>query len=201
MCLDKALPESVSLSHRDYEWIQPLDHEHVPFRCRKCHAIGNIFRDCPLNVKANAPAPSDSLTHDGFTKAPTRKQANKKPTTGKKPLQNNTSDPAVRNSFEILAQSTEELNPSSIPNSALPSSSTQPTPSSPSSEPPPSKDTLVNPTESKEKQVEKDIEMEVDGSSVPLQGSDIPLEENNQVQRMEEEPESIDLNGLDILEL
>lgn len=33
MCLDKALPESVSLSHRDEEWIQPLDYEHVPFRC------------------------------------------------------------------------------------------------------------------------------------------------------------------------
>jgi len=57
MCLDKALLDSVSLSHRDYEWIQPLDYEHVPFRCRKCHAIGHLFRDCPLNSKANAPAP------------------------------------------------------------------------------------------------------------------------------------------------
>jgi len=70
MRLDKALPESVSLSHRDNEWIQPLDYEHVPFHCRKCHALRHLFRDCPLNAKANAPDPSDSLTHDGFTKAP-----------------------------------------------------------------------------------------------------------------------------------
>jgi len=159
MRLDKALPESVSLSHRDYEWIQPLDYEHVPFRCRKCHAIGHLFRDCPLNVKATAPVPTDSLTHDGFTKAPTRKRAHKKPSTGKKPQQNNTSDPAVRNSFGILAQSTEEQNTSSIHNFDLPSSSTQPPPSAPSSESPPTKDTPGNPRESKEKQVEKDNEM------------------------------------------
>ena len=43
--------------------------------------------------------------------------------------------------------------------------------------------------------------MEVDGSSGPLQGPDIPTEGDNQVQQMEEEPESIDLHGLDILEL
>lgn len=32
MRLVKALPHSVSLSHRDNEWIQPLDYKHVPFR-------------------------------------------------------------------------------------------------------------------------------------------------------------------------
>jgi len=30
--LDKALPDSVSLSHDECEWTQPLDYEHVPFR-------------------------------------------------------------------------------------------------------------------------------------------------------------------------
>lgn len=43
--------------------------------------------------------------------------------------------------------------------------------------------------------------MEVDGTSDPLQSLDIPLKGNSQVQQMEEEQESIDLNGLDILEL
>jgi len=43
MRLDKALLNSVSLFHDDYEWIQPLDYEHVPFRCRKCHAHGHLF--------------------------------------------------------------------------------------------------------------------------------------------------------------
>ena len=40
MHLDKALRDSVSLSHRDNEWIQPLDYEHVPFRCRNAMLSG-----------------------------------------------------------------------------------------------------------------------------------------------------------------
>ena len=58
--LNEALPESVTLAHRDEEWIQPLDYEHVPFRCRKCHALGHLFRDCPQNVQTSLPDPSDS---------------------------------------------------------------------------------------------------------------------------------------------
>ena len=46
---NKALPDLVSLYHDDYEWIQPLDFEHVPFHCRKCHVHGHIFLDFPLN--------------------------------------------------------------------------------------------------------------------------------------------------------
>lgn len=70
MRLNEALPESVSLSQRDEEWIQPLDYEHVPFRCRRCHALGHLFRDCPLNTKATSHDPSVSASQDGFTKAP-----------------------------------------------------------------------------------------------------------------------------------
>jgi len=50
MHLTKALADSVSLFHDDFEWIQPLDYEHIPFRCRKCHEHGHLFRDCPLNL-------------------------------------------------------------------------------------------------------------------------------------------------------
>jgi len=85
MRLDKALPDSVSLSHDDYEWIQPLDYEHVPFRCHKCHAHGHLFRDCPLNIKAPVSDPSDMSTQEGFTKVHNRKRAHKKPAPGRKP--------------------------------------------------------------------------------------------------------------------
>jgi len=56
MHLDKALPDSVSLYHDDFEWIQLIDYEHVTFRCRKCHAHGHLFHDFPLNAtpKTNA---------------------------------------------------------------------------------------------------------------------------------------------------
>ena len=57
MCLDMALLDSVSLFHDDYEWIQPLDYEHVPFHCRKCHALGHLFRDFPLNAKPQTSDP------------------------------------------------------------------------------------------------------------------------------------------------
>jgi len=43
MHLSKALPDVVSLYHDDYEWLQTIDYEHVPFRCRKCHALGHLF--------------------------------------------------------------------------------------------------------------------------------------------------------------
>lgn len=66
--LNEALPESVTLAHRDEEWIQLLDYEHVPFRCRKCHALGHLFRDFPQNAKANTPDSSENLTQEGFTK-------------------------------------------------------------------------------------------------------------------------------------
>lgn len=50
MKLGKALMDLVSLLHDEFEWIQPIDYEHVPFRCRRCHAHGHLFHDCPLNA-------------------------------------------------------------------------------------------------------------------------------------------------------
>jgi len=85
MRLDKALPDSVSLSRDDYEWTQPLDYEHVPFRCCKCHALGHLFRDCPLNAKPQPPNPSDMQNQDGFTKVTNCKRSHRKPSNGKKP--------------------------------------------------------------------------------------------------------------------
>jgi len=125
----------------------------------------------------------------------------KKPSAGKKPQQDNTPDLAIRNSFEILAQTSEEKIPFSKPSSALPSSSSQPPPSAYPSEHQTPKVTLANPKDGREEHAEKDNEMEVDGTSDPLQSLDISTEGNSQVQQMDEEPKSIDLNGLDILEL
>jgi len=108
MRLDKALPDSASLYHDDFEWIQPLDFEHVPFQCRKCHAHGHLFLDCPLNAKPQTSDPSDKSAHDGFTKVANRKRSHKKPSSGKKPLQDATSIPSTSNSFEVLAKTSED---------------------------------------------------------------------------------------------
>ena len=33
MHIVKTLPDSISLLHDDFEWIQTIDYEHVPFHC------------------------------------------------------------------------------------------------------------------------------------------------------------------------
>jgi hypothetical protein len=54
-----ALLEEVTVSYQDNEWSQTLDYEHIPFRCRKCHVHGHLFRDCPLNIKHNDNKPQE----------------------------------------------------------------------------------------------------------------------------------------------
>ncbi len=78
MHLTKALADSVSLFYDDFEWIQPLDYEHIPFCCRKCHEHGHLFRDCPLNTLPKTPINETSKDSEGFTKAPNRRRHAKK---------------------------------------------------------------------------------------------------------------------------
>ena len=108
MWLDRPLPGSVSLFHDDYEWVQPLDYEHVPFRCRRCHALGHLFRDYPLNAKAQNSDPSDKPDQDGFIKVANCKISHKKTSTGKKPQQGTASIPSTSNSFEVLAKTSDD---------------------------------------------------------------------------------------------
>jgi hypothetical protein len=81
MDISKALPGSITLEYQDDDWSQTIDYEHIPFRCRKCHEHGHLFRDCPLN--ATAPKPSEAKQKDGFTsvtgrrKTPSKKQNQK----------------------------------------------------------------------------------------------------------------------------
>ena len=201
MRLDKALLDSVSLSHDDYEWIQPLDYEHVPFRCRKCHAHEHLFRDCPLNFKANASDPSELLAQDGFTKVPSRKRAYKIPATRKKPQQDIASIPSMSNSFEILAQASEEQ-PLNTKHSSIPiSSSAFPPP--PGSSPTSLflKDDNAIPKESQKGLDGKINDMEVDGTPNQPLSLEASTAENSQMQQMDEDPENIDMEALDVHEL
>jgi hypothetical protein len=50
MNISKALPGTVTLEYQDEEWTQTIDYEHIPFRCRKFHEHGHLFRDFPLNA-------------------------------------------------------------------------------------------------------------------------------------------------------
>lgn len=165
--LNEALPESVTLFHRDEEWIQPLDYEHVPFRCRRCHALGHLFRDCPLNAKANSSESSESPSQDGFTKVPSRKHSHKKPQNGSIPQPSKSQHPASKNSFDILGDFSEDQPLDTDNTPGHPSSSTHPPPSSP---PPKSQYPIIIPTilsRHPRDTVEIPKEMEVDGKLIP----------------------------------
>jgi hypothetical protein len=51
MDVSGALPEAISLEFRDEEWIQSINYEQIPFRCRRCHENGHLIRECLLNKK------------------------------------------------------------------------------------------------------------------------------------------------------
>lgn len=53
MDLSGALLDEVILEFFDEEWVQTVDYEHIPFRCRRCHEQGHIFRDFPLSKTEN----------------------------------------------------------------------------------------------------------------------------------------------------
>lgn len=48
MDLKQALPDMVSLFHEDVEWIQRIDYEHVPFRCKKMSWVRTPLQRLPI---------------------------------------------------------------------------------------------------------------------------------------------------------
>jgi hypothetical protein len=72
MNISKALPGSVTLEYQDEDWQQTLDYEHIPFRCRRCHEHGHLYRDCP--VIKQAAKPNETMQKDGFTTVASRRR-------------------------------------------------------------------------------------------------------------------------------
>jgi hypothetical protein len=71
--ITKALPGSITLEYQDEDWLQTIDYEHIPFRCRRCHEHGHLFRECPLINTPKESNPDSNKDKDGFTQ-PTGKR-------------------------------------------------------------------------------------------------------------------------------
>jgi hypothetical protein len=77
---------------------QPLDYEHIHFRCRKFHIHGHIFRYFPLNAPPQGTPGKEEIDPEGFTKIPNkRKVGQRQPKQSSSTLNKNSS-----NSFQIL---------------------------------------------------------------------------------------------------
>lgn len=200
MQLKKTLADSVSLFHDDFEWLQPIDYEHIPFRCRKCHEHGHRFRECPLNTQTHAAANETPKDSDGFTKVTSRRRHAKKnldaPSSPKKP--------DSQNRFQILTPHETSDKPSKDPQSSLapPSSSFHPNPE-------------VDPSPPSSSKLPPSLEENISESVVGPQASNMDLDvalalslqegisddPQNTPINMEEDPETVSLDGLDILTL
>ena len=45
--ISKDLPDGIDLTWEDEDCFRAIDYEQLPFRCRRCHEHGHLFRDCP----------------------------------------------------------------------------------------------------------------------------------------------------------
>ena len=54
--------------------MQNLDYEQIPFRCRRCHEYGHLFREFPLNEPKHKPGKEGDRADSGFTKVTSRKR-------------------------------------------------------------------------------------------------------------------------------
>ena len=98
--ISQHLPEAIELTHDDEDWVQAIDYEQLPFRCRRCHEHGHLFRDFPLNnPPGKSAASSDSKDGEGFTKVTNHKRVAKR---GSGPEINK--KPQTQNRFEVLKE-------------------------------------------------------------------------------------------------
>ena len=65
-----AIPKSIALTYEDSEWLQTLDYEFIPFRCRKFHEHGHLYRDCPLAQTSKPPTTKAQPDFEGFNHVP-----------------------------------------------------------------------------------------------------------------------------------
>ena len=125
--LSRPLPDAIEMCAGSYSWVQQLDYETLPFRCRLCREYGHLQRRCP-RFKTREAQPSQPVSNlpaadkgkgissdeagasDGFVQVKSRNQNR-----GRKRPFNVKHDDGTFNRFEVLDElSQQEVNPGLI---------------------------------------------------------------------------------------
>ena len=101
-----SLPDEVILEIFDEEWVQTVDYVHIPFRCRKCHEHGHLFRDCPLSKIDNKSKPNIMKDTESFQKVASRGKCGKKGPN----QQRNEGQKGSQNRFQVPEENEEKAN-------------------------------------------------------------------------------------------
>ena len=103
MDLSGALSDELILEVFDEEWVQMVDYEHIPFRCRRCHEHGHLIRDFPLSKEDNKGEPRTVKDSESFQRVVNKGKGGGKGSTQQRSegQKNNT------NRFQILEEKEE----------------------------------------------------------------------------------------------
>ena len=108
--LNNPLLDSMNFFLGSSSWIQQLDYESVPFRCRFCHEYGHLLRHCP-KVRKDVDSPSSApppLGKEDKGKAPMMAEPQGKDKEGFVPVKTKAKD-KVRRSHSKIDKQTEDL--------------------------------------------------------------------------------------------
>ena len=90
MNITEPLPDCIEVEYHDEIQQQPLDYEHITFRCQRCHEYGHLFRSCPQKFSEPTQGSwkeegSGKETEGGFQEVHRRKRTQKPMNNHKKP--------------------------------------------------------------------------------------------------------------------
>jgi hypothetical protein len=111
--LEKGLPEAIQLTLDGWSYIQTVDYEKLPFKCKACHEYGHFAKNCPKatleNPENKAPEQWQPTKRKKVTNKSGAQQQERKtntrpssPIKGKSPMQNNNEAESNKNRYDPL---------------------------------------------------------------------------------------------------
>lgn len=129
MNIIEPLPDFIELEYHYEVWQQPMDYQHIPFRCWHCHEYGHLFHAFPLNQNKShvvTKTYGEAATREdggGFQEVHQRKR-NKRHLGNHRSAQNE-KEKRTQNRYEVLHEEKEGVE---IPDNPMESENTQKTP-------------------------------------------------------------------------